>query len=87
MTKKSNKKEKTEIPTLDSLIAKYPPSKEEINIHFDSEEEEEACDLISSLLPMERPFYNEEGDWIGDDDEAVEERRKVLEYQDKKYRS
>lgn len=41
--------------------------------------------MISILLPMERPLYNEGGEWIGNDDNAVEERRQQLAYEDKKY--
>ena len=79
--------ERRQMPTMAELFAKYPPKKSEDigEVHFDSEDEEEEADLISSLLPMERPFYDEGGNWIGDDEEAVEARREQLIDDAKKY--
>lgn len=73
--------DKPKIPTMEELFAKYPPKTlEEIgNFEFEDEDEEEAFDMRSSMLPFERKFYNDEGEWIGDDDEAVDAREKQLE--------
>lgn len=78
---------KIKAPTMEELFKKYPPKKSEDTggFEFGDEDEEEAFDMVSSLLPMERKFYDESGEWIGDDEEAVDAREEQLKAEDKKY--
>jgi len=59
--------QRKQIPSLDEIIKETPPVKEEINIQYADEEEEEELDTISPLESWEEPFYDENGKFIDTD--------------------
>jgi hypothetical protein len=56
----------TGIPSLDEIIKSNPPSNEEINIEYEDEDEEEEMDTMFPLEPWEEKYYDDNGNWIGD---------------------
>ena len=57
-------------PTMEELFKKYPPkTDEEIGeIIYPDEDEEEELDTMFPVEEWEEKFYDDEGNWIGDNE-------------------
>ena len=53
-------------PSMEELLKKYPPSKEEIEMDYEDDEEEEDADTTFALEPWEENYYDNEGNYYPD---------------------